>query len=762
MVAARIHRRESNAGGKLMLQRATSHGSRTAPLRFLTLGAFLALVTVGAAVRLATDVPWLGAGFVSASGEGAVRIAWVAPHGPSAGILRPGERVVAIARSGGAWIPVDGSDLMAEPGNFPAFETYNEFMARQGRLAAILTTSPVKLRLASGRAVEIAPASQRSPRSLPVGFWLLNGFGVFAFLIAVSVWGLRDPGGRNLPGQLLAVSGTVFLVAAAASSIYVTRELALDPWLFRTLELANDAAILLFSAAGASLLWCYPRRLTRFPFHYVLFGWSLLVWLNVALQKWDIPGHNVYVPLLANYLFALIFASAQMRMTRGRPIERAALKWLLLAVFLSAGVAQALFFVPVIFGHAPLSSPVEVVGVGLIMYVGLALGVARYRLFDLERWWFEIWLWFFAGLGVVGLDASIALFLGVEPMRVLGLAVILIAWLYLPVRQRLWRLLGAESMMWWEQHLPEMLESSFNAPSRAEFVSQWQLFLRRAFRPLQVESSSEPAARACLVDSGARLRLPGLAGGEALDLVHAQRGSRLFTTEDVKVANGLLAIASRSLEAWDIRDRSIRRERKRIMRELHDDVASRLLTLVHRCRDPRNSSLAGTALASLRDAIHSLDPTVEQPVADALSDWRAEVAERLEESPVRLEWKQTAMESGWMLDARLGVNLRRILQEAVTNALRHARPAVLEVMAGLHGASLVLDVANDGLEERSEAPRAGHGLRNIRARAREMGGEASYSVQAAEGIRRFVLRVAVPLIRTGRKLDDEAVADSRG
>lgn len=743
-----------------MFQKNSSPRSRTAPLRFLTLGAFLALVFVGVGTRIATSRPWLGVQFAPISGESGLRVVAVAANGPAALALRAGDRVNAIAGYRGHWIPVDGSDVIEEPDNLSNFGVYNDFLRRQDQLAAVTASPVVRLRLNSGAAVAIRPALHRPLESLPTGFWLLNGFGIVAFLIAVSVWGLRDPGGRKLPGRLLAISGTVFLAAAIASSVYITRELALARWLFVSLELVNQAGILLFSAVGAALLWCYPRRLTRFPVHYAVFAWTILVWFNVLFQWWDIPGHDVYVPLLLNYLFALTFASVQLRMTRGHPIERAALKWLLLAVFLSTGVAQALFFVPVIFGHPPLSSPVAAGGVGLMMYVGLALGVARYRLFDLERWWFEIWLWFFAGLAVVGLDACIALFLGVEPMRVLGLAVILIAWLYLPVRQRLWQLLGAESALWWEQHLPEMLESAFNAPSRAEFVSQWQLFLRRAFRPLRVVRSDAQVSRARLVDSGARLRLPGLAGRDSIDLVHAQRGSRLFTTEDVKVANGLLAVATRALEAWDIRDRSVRNERERIMRELHDDVASRLLTLVHRCRDQRNSSLAGSALASLRDAIHSLDPTVEQPVSDALFDWRSEIAERLEETAVRLEWKQNVGETGWMLDARLGVNLRRILQEAVTNALRHAEPAELEVVAALHGASLVLDVSNDGLKDREAEAGPGHGLANMRARAREMGGEASYSVKEGNGRSRFVLRVAVPLIRSRRQLGDEAVLDS--
>ncbi|TAN73180.1 MAG: hypothetical protein EPN14_10000 [Gallionella sp.] len=52
---------------------------------------------------------------------------------------------------------------------------------------------------------------------------------------------------------------------------------------------------------------------------------------------------------------------------------------------------QVLGYMPVIprgcsFGFVPM------------MYLGMVLGMKRHRLFNLEPWWFEVWLWLLGGV----------------------------------------------------------------------------------------------------------------------------------------------------------------------------------------------------------------------------------------------------------------------------------------------------------------------------------------------------------------------------
>lgn len=63
----------------------------------------------------------------------------------------------------------------------------------------------------------------------------------------------------------------------------------------------------------------------------------------------------------------------------------------------------------------------------------------------------------------------------------------------------------------------------------------------------------------------------------------------------------------------------------------------------------------------------------------------------------------------------------RIVTEAVTNVIRHARAARCTVTVSCHGPTVCVSVVDDG---RGEGPHAdpGHGLDTMRERAEELGG----------------------------------------
>jgi hypothetical protein len=76
----------------------------------------------------------------------------------------------------------------------------------------------------------------------------------------------------------------------------------------------------------------------------------------------------------------------------------------------------------------------------LLIYLGLAWG-CRYRLFNLDRWWFEALIWGLGGALVLLFDIAL-LWLNASAGVALGTAVALAGWLYFPLRQWLWRRLS--------------------------------------------------------------------------------------------------------------------------------------------------------------------------------------------------------------------------------------------------------------------------------------------------------------------------------
>jgi signal transduction histidine kinase len=88
----------------------------------------------------------------------------------------------------------------------------------------------------------------------------------------------------------------------------------------------------------------------------------------------------------------------------------------------------------------------------------------------------------------------------------------------------------------------------------------------------------------------------------------------------------------------------------------------------------------------------------------------------------------------------------RIVQEALTNALRHAGPAAASVTVVYKRDRLLLDVVDDGHGGTAgsdlPAPGSGHGIAGMRERALSVGGEFEAGPRPAGGFR---VRVTLPL-----------------
>jgi signal transduction histidine kinase len=180
-------------------------------------------------------------------------------------------------------------------------------------------------------------------------------------------------------------------------------------------------------------------------------------------------------------------------------------------------------------------------------------------------------------------------------------------------------------------------------------------------------------------------------------------------------------------------------ERRRLRRELHDDLGPALSGLALGAAaiaaraarvDPGIAATArelqadiGDAVARSREISHGLRPSV-------LDDRGLEAAIRDRLGPTA----DLRLDVGAIGDLAAAVDLAalRIVQEAVTNARRHASASVCSVRVDREGAVLRVEVADNGVG----LPRTvtlGLGLRSIRERAAELGGRAHVSQPAGGG-----------------------------
>jgi len=170
-------------------------------------------------------------------------------------------------------------------------------------------------------------------------------------------------------------------------------------------------------------------------------------------------------------------------------------------------------------------------------------------------------------------------------------------------------------------------------------------------------------------------------------------------------------------------------ERARIARELHDAVAHSVSTIVIQAGAERR--VLGDDGGQTREVLQ----TIEQIGRDALTEMRRLVGMLRTDSADRLTPQPTLTDLPTLMtqvrEAGLPVELRvdgerrelpvgielsayRIVQEALTNSLKHAGRAHASVDVRYGPDSLELEIADDGAGIAADVPGGGHGLVGIR------------------------------------------------
>ena len=206
--------------------------------------------------------------------------------------------------------------------------------------------------------------------------------------------------------------------------------------------------------------------------------------------------------------------------------------------------------------------------------------------------------------------------------------------------------------------------------------------------------------------------------------------------------------------------RRLGEERLRIAREVHDVVAHAMVAInvqagvaAHRLdRDPEQARSAlrdikatsGEALSDLRATLGVLRAADgEAPVGPAagLHDLE-QLTAGLRAAGVRVELDVAPVRLPSPVDAA-GY---RIVQEALTNVLRHADASQVRVRVADEDAAVRLEVVDDGAGRRGATDGSGHGLRGMRERAAALNGTVESGPAPGGGWR---VSARLPLQPTG-------------
>jgi len=178
-------------------------------------------------------------------------------------------------------------------------------------------------------------------------------------------------------------------------------------------------------------------------------------------------------------------------------------------------------------------------------------------------------------------------------------------------------------------------------------------------------------------------------------------------------------------------DRAAAEERQKIYRDIHDDVGSTLVSMLH-SNDPDSfKEQARSALESVREAVYRANYR-DEPMLDFLLRLRQEQELRVESAGFEFSWYEDPDIPNDKLVASQCYNLGRILREVVSNALSHSRASQLHVNIEKLNGQYLLEVNDNGIG--LQAPGAGSsGLSNIEYRAAAM--DATFTWEnSAEGL----------------------------
>jgi NarL family two-component system sensor histidine kinase LiaS len=196
-------------------------------------------------------------------------------------------------------------------------------------------------------------------------------------------------------------------------------------------------------------------------------------------------------------------------------------------------------------------------------------------------------------------------------------------------------------------------------------------------------------------------------------------------------------------------------ERQRLARELHDSVSQQLFAL------GMTAGAAGRLMAVDPERARPLVAQTEEMAAKAQAEMRALL---LQLRPVELNGRALCealerflhdvcprhgirydldVEGGQDLSDEIETHLFRVLQEAVSNVIRHASAKLLQVRLVREGAQVTLIVRDDGVGFDPQAVRDGsYGLRSIRERMEGIGGACELRSSPDAGTE---VRVTVPV-----------------
>jgi signal transduction histidine kinase len=187
------------------------------------------------------------------------------------------------------------------------------------------------------------------------------------------------------------------------------------------------------------------------------------------------------------------------------------------------------------------------------------------------------------------------------------------------------------------------------------------------------------------------------------------------------------------------RERTLLLERQRLMRDMHDGLGSTLASSLAAAErgliaPAEVAELLRDCVDDLRAVIDSLEP-IEHDLVALLAMLRFRLGRRLDAAGMALDWRMGDLPPLDWLGASEALQVMRIVQEALANAVKHAQATRVRVEADVCDGAVQVDISDDGCGFDPAARHEGRGLRLLLQRAQLLGGHIAVTSQVGKGTR---------------------------
>lgn len=659
--------------------------------------------------------------------------------------LTVGTRITYVATNSVEKYPLTGFEAVVGRHQLHSYEMIAEAISAKYKIWPLLFDPTLRYYGDDGQQFSVTPTIGRSVFSLPLKSYLTLLQSLMVMVITVGIWAFST---SSRAVNFLTISGFGLATNAICGSYLGSSLLTIPPEVFRGVINLAAWGFTVFSYSMLALLLCFPARLFRWPIDGALFAAGLALQGLISFELIELPLHSFQFANLLPLPICLLASHLQWHRSKNDPIGRASVMWFSLSIYGVVSGVVLLYSLPIILHIQPIMSP-HVVNFSLaFIFFGIAAGTLKYRLFDMHRAWWKTVTWLMGGFVVVAADLFLVWQFRIDQNEALVLSLLLAGWIYFPIRQVIFHhFLGSHDIDI-GAIIPDLITSFSSLRDDDEIEGRYISFLQRCFDAEEIGSiSSKKTTRAQIENNGLALRVSNVAGNRSIQIIGKSHARQLFSSQDVEAIDVVLNLIRGMKATNQTLHAQQKHEHNRIVRDLHDDVGGRLLSLVYQAGDSPLADEARSTLSALKETLVVVENTESIDVDVAWGEICTSAAMRFTQSEQSFNIAAHRL-APRVLSAREYVNLKRAMFEITSNAIKYGtHEGIVFAARTLGDGSLEITASNIIKVHQYHSDDSHRGLLNIRTRIAELGGEFTAEARnTALGGNQFVVTLTLPLL----------------